>query len=60
MDPRIVWKLGVGVAGLGLIVSLVMMLVSDGVAAAPWQLGALGFGATGAISAAGLWLSRPR
>jgi hypothetical protein len=60
MDPRIVWKLGVGAGGLGLVVSLVMMLISDGVAAAPWQLGALGFGATGAIAGVALWLSRPR
>ena len=61
MDPRFTWKAGLALGGAGLILSLVMMLVATGPnAAAPWQIGALGFGSVAIISAAGLFLSRRR
>lgn len=47
--------------GLGLLLSVVMMFVAANAnAAAPWQIGALGFGGVAVISAAGLVLGRRR
>jgi hypothetical protein len=61
VDPRFAWKAGLGLGGAGLLLSLVMMLVAtDATAAAPWQIGAVGFGGVVAISAAGLFIGRRR
>jgi len=57
VDPRFAWKAGLVLGGLGLVVSVVMMLVTgDAPARAPWQIGAIGFGGVTVISAAGLFL----
>ena len=61
MDPRFAWKAGLGLGGAGLILSVVMMLVAtDANAAAPWQIGAIGFGGVAVVSAAGLFIGRRR
>ena len=59
MDPRATWKLGAFVATMGFVLSVVMYLVHRGEPmAAPWRIGMIGFGGVGAISVAGLLLSR--
>jgi hypothetical protein len=60
MDPRIPFKAGIVVGALGFVLSVIMMVVASGAAAAPWQIGALGFAATGLVAGAGLWISRRR
>lgn len=61
MDPRFAWKAGLFIGAPGFVLSLIMFLVtSDPNAAAPWKIGAVGFGGVAAVSAAGLYLSRGR
>jgi hypothetical protein len=61
VDPRFAWKAGVAIGCPGLVLSLIMFLVtSDPNAAAPWKIGAVGFGGVALVSAAGLYLSRRR
>ena len=62
MDPRVTWKLGGLAGGLGLVLSIVMLLViGPGTARAqPWKIGCIGFGGLVAISVAGLLITRKR
>ena len=62
MDPRVTWRLGALLGGLGFLVSLVMLLsIGSGVTRAqPWKIGCLGFGALASISTAGLLITRRR
>lgn len=62
MDPRITWRVGAILGGLGFIVSLVMLLVvgPEALRAQPWKIGCLGFGGLVTISVAGLLVTRKR
>lgn len=59
LAPRRTFTLGLIVAGLGFTLSLVMWAVTqDPLARQPWRLGMIGFGATCALSFAGMLLAR--